>query len=136
MSSKRERSQNFKCEEKKILLFAVHDHFFTIENKKTDKSSVKSKEEAWANIHKVFNANNMHNVANGRSLKSLKNFLDSWKRRVKTTITDEKTSSRQPGGGISTLDDVDLELLGLMKEPHITLLENEFDSDAPGGRFS
>lgn len=58
---------------------------------------------------------------------------------MKKAFVEEKAASQQTGGGpptISTLDDADLELLGLIHD-NITPLENPFDfnSNATKGKF-
>ena len=56
---KRERSANFKLEDRELLIDIVLNHKSVIQNKKSDNVNKKKKEDAWKEIAAEYNSRNI-----------------------------------------------------------------------------
>ncbi|KAF4521833.1 hypothetical protein B566_EDAN003707 [Ephemera danica] len=78
---KRTRGTNFSYEEKSMLLYLVAKHFDVIENKRTDSTTSRYKDQAWEKVTEEFNADIEHGAE--RSLKQLRICYENIKRKMK-----------------------------------------------------
>jgi hypothetical protein len=78
---KRTRGTNFSYEEKSMLLYLVAKHFEVIENKRTDSTTSRYKDQAWEKVTEEFNVD----VEPGaeRSMKQLRICYENIKRKMK-----------------------------------------------------
>lgn len=131
MAAIKKRATNFKGDEKRVLWTVLKGFYTIVENKKTDKITTKLKDQAWLEIANRYNA-----FGSGitRDTRQLRTFYDNWRRKVKKIFLEENTATMQTSGVSTILDDVDLELLGLI-EDKISPLENPYDSDAIQGKL-
>ncbi|KYQ55136.1 UPF0439 protein C9orf30 like protein [Trachymyrmex zeteki] len=96
------QKKNFTLLEKKFLLECILEHKNVIENKKTDDTSVKSKQEVWKKITTTFNASTLINekIIN----KQLQRLWTSLKLRQRSELVKERQHRMATGGGEAITD--------------------------------
>ncbi|XP_060525307.1 myb/SANT-like DNA-binding domain-containing protein 3 [Cylas formicarius] len=115
--------------EDKEVLVQIIKKYHIIEDKRTDASTIKKKNAAWASVTDDFNASR---TTEKRTSVQLKRCWDKIKRKRKEELAEERRSRMLTGGGESMPDKI---LIPGVDEvvPHLTEhVENPFDSD---GKF-
>ncbi|XP_055851302.1 uncharacterized protein LOC129915671 [Episyrphus balteatus] len=135
MAEKRKRNPNFSNHEKSILLQCVSEEKNIVENKKTDGTTWKEKEQAWVRITNSFNA--LSGGACYRTTEALKKLYIVYKKDVRKEAAAEKFSALQTGGGNPyTVKDPNFDLaVTIMNPKTVHGLPNSFDSDSVQNLF-
>lgn len=125
----RRRSPNFTKDEVHLLLYIAVGEKFVIENKKTDATTWKEKDEAWERICTAFNSQSPQNV--WRNKDSLRKLYDNKKKELRKEAANSSYEVYKTGGGptykeVSTDDEL---LLTLVNNKTISGTFNPFDSD-------
>lgn len=130
MEKKRERGKNYTEQEKESLLEIIREYHHVIENKQTDGTTIKLKNDAWEVVTKQFNA--MAQTGN-RSSSQLRLLYDCMKKKAKKEKANEKVQVYKTGGGSanSQMDSISEKVLGLNSMTATQEISNIYDSDAP-----
>lgn len=135
--SRKRRGANFSSNEITFLMRCLLPEIGTIENKKTDGTTLKEKHNAWKRITHTFNSlmglsnNDFH-----RDINSIKLKYENIKRTLKRKITANKQNYQKTGGGPSA----DIKLLWYEEQLYSFLqlgidgLDPQGDSDMPEER--
>ncbi|XP_018576805.1 myb/SANT-like DNA-binding domain-containing protein 3 [Anoplophora glabripennis] len=122
------RARNFSDFDKNVLFEIVQNYLHIVENKKTDASNVKLKNEAWASIARQFNSTCQSGI---RTEKQLHALYDGIKKKARKNMYHDKKETYKTGGGLFTpksdnLDSKIVQTLGVQFHS----LPNPFDSSA------
>ncbi|KAJ8952307.1 hypothetical protein NQ314_007563 [Rhamnusium bicolor] len=122
------RSRNFTDYDRNLLFELVIQYKHVLENKKTDGTSVKQKNEAWDEITLKYNSSCQTGPRNAKQLHAL---YDGIKKKARKNLHDDKKNLFQTGGGTFTpqSDELDLKIATILK-PQYQALTNCFDSSA------
>lgn len=128
MTGENKRSTNFTKNEETLLINLVKKYQDKIENKKTDTTTNKIKQDAWVMLAADFNSQCGETP---RDMKTLRNKYENLKKRCKQRHADNKKYAKGTGGGPSKdiLTDIDIQLKDILGT-QIEGLQSEFDSDA------
>uniref|UniRef100_A0A8D8Q8E9 Regulatory protein zeste n=1 Tax=Cacopsylla melanoneura TaxID=428564 RepID=A0A8D8Q8E9_9HEMI len=118
----RKRSANFCDEDKGLLIGSIKEHFDIIQSTRTNKVFRTAKDNCWDQITTNYNANSQYN----RDAKQLKIFYENWKRKLRKVMKDQDTLA---DGFIEELDQIDLQLLELLKSQVGSSTDNPSESD-------
>ncbi|KAI4468172.1 apontic [Holotrichia oblita] len=123
------RGPNYSSDEKCILINIIAKYKNIIENKKTDATTWKEKENTWKKITSEFNS---QCCGNYRSTESLKKYYENQKKMLRKNVVENKKKMQQTGGGTCTpgQDKNEDILLSLISNKTVYGLENMYDSDA------
>lgn len=129
MEKKRERGKNYTEQEKESLIEIVKGFHGIIENKQTDGTSVKSKNEAWELITAHYNATSHTGI---RTVSQLRLLYECMKKKAKKDKANEKVEIYKTGGGSSKcgVDAVGEKMLALNADVSTREVVNVYDSDA------
>ncbi|XP_022200670.2 myb/SANT-like DNA-binding domain-containing protein 4 isoform X2 [Nilaparvata lugens] len=127
MAEKRERGPNFTEMEKSQLLEIVLKYKDIIENKKTDKVSLLTKNNTWKRINKEYNA--IQRSTGIRELKTLKALYECLKAKARKDKAAERIETMKTGRGscTSSMGELSSRLIRELGE-QFQPLQNEFDS--------
>ncbi|KAK4885090.1 hypothetical protein RN001_001361 [Aquatica leii] len=117
---KRQKGKNFSDNEISLLIDVVSKFIVIVENKKTDGSTVKDKNDCWQRIADEFNASALEA---SRSAGQLKTYYDNFKRKTRKQNADDKAEFYKTGGGSFTKN------LGPCGERLISMLKEQFRPD-------
>ncbi|KAJ8964659.1 hypothetical protein NQ314_004723 [Rhamnusium bicolor] len=142
------RARNFTDMERNLLFDLVMEQKHIIENKKTDATTIRHKNEAWAQLTLKYNSNCQTGPRNQKQLHALYDIL---KQKSRKNLHDDKVSSKsyiffvifwmikhffqknsyKTGGGTFTplSDELDYKIATMLK-PQYQPLTNVFDSSA------
>ncbi|KAJ8948262.1 hypothetical protein NQ314_008442 [Rhamnusium bicolor] len=122
------RSRNFTDYDRNLLFELVIQYKHILENKKTDGTSVKQKNEAWDEITLKYNSSCQTGPRNAKQLHAL---YDGIKKKARKNLHDDKKNLFKTGGGTFTpqSDELDLKIATILK-PQYQALTNCFDSSA------
>lgn len=84
---KRRKGKNFSDQEISLLITLIEEQIDIVENKKIDGTTVKMKNNVWADITYKFNAANINDE---RSTNQLKMCYDNYKRKIRKDSADDK----------------------------------------------
>ncbi|XP_074114062.1 uncharacterized protein LOC141537121 [Cotesia typhae] len=121
------RASRMSEDHKLFLIQLINEKKDIIENKTTDKISIKSKQLAWEEIEKKYKVKNQH-----RSSESLQMAWRNIKKMAKQYSTNMKKQSLGTGGGKKKILENEVFDAALNVINHVTVigLHNEFDNDA------
>ncbi|CAH1110030.1 unnamed protein product [Psylliodes chrysocephalus] len=128
LKTETKRAPNYSVKEKSLLLNILYDSKNIIENKKTDSTTWREKDEAWQNITNIFNS---QTVDCPRSKDSLRKYYNI-KKSVRKEVLKEKLQIKQTGGRVAekTEEDCTKDLvLGLINEKTVFGLNTSFGGD-------
>ncbi|KAJ8911556.1 hypothetical protein NQ315_007937 [Exocentrus adspersus] len=122
------RARNFTDFDKNLLFEIVQKYMNIIENKKTDATNIKIKNEIWDSVKEEFNSNCQ---SGNRTSKQLHALYDGMKKKARKNLHEDKKELYKTGGGVftpksDTIDTKIVETLSTQFKP----LENQFDSSA------
>lgn len=131
-SNHKKRAPNFSANERGLLLNIIATFKNVVENKKTDGTTWRLKDETWGKITSIFNSQSSENVS--RSKDSLRKYYENLKKNIRKDVAQENKTIRSTGGGPPTKkpkteDHKDL-LLSLISEKTVYGLNNPHDGDA------
>ncbi|KAJ8927265.1 hypothetical protein NQ314_020266, partial [Rhamnusium bicolor] len=120
------RARNFTDMERNLLFDLVMEQMHIIENKKTDATTIRHKNEAWAQLTQKYNSNCQTGPRNQKQLHALYDIL---KQKSRKNLHDDKKNSYKTGGGTFTplSDELDYKIATMLK-PQYQPLTNVFDS--------
>lgn len=126
------RSANFTHEEKELLIDTVIKYKHIIENKKTNASTQKDKNQAWDHIALDFSANG----TSLRTAKTLKGKYESIQKALKKKCAEYKSDASRTGGGIANAKDLQPfeERVLAITQLSTMGMEPAFDNDACDGK--
>ncbi|CAG5052588.1 unnamed protein product [Parnassius apollo] len=113
-----------------MLLIEVAKEFVaTIDNKKTDGTTIEAKKQAWMALTNKYNALSETGI---RTEKQLHALYDNLKKKTRKNISDDKSELYKTGGGTfcPKTTAVDEKVVALLP-PQFKPLSNDFDSSAP-----
>ncbi|XP_011858264.1 PREDICTED: uncharacterized protein LOC105555834 [Vollenhovia emeryi] len=124
------RSKNFTKDEKLRLVHEISLYQYIIENKATNMTTNKDKEEAWANVTMNFNRNKPETQQ--RTEKCLRLCWDNLKRDTKKYCAKLQRELYKTGGGVQSVQPNPLleQVREMMTKAAVSGLHNPFDSDA------
>ncbi|XP_031330653.1 uncharacterized protein LOC116161445 [Photinus pyralis] len=128
-SEVRKRSANFTSSDRNLLLQILQDFKETVENKKTDSQTWKTKDDAWDKVAKMFNSQTQQCP---RTKDSLRKYYENLKRTVRKRVANDRLQLNRTGGGAISTDTelwMDL-LLNLINQKTVYGLVNIYDGDA------
>ncbi|XP_050505177.1 uncharacterized protein LOC126883575 [Diabrotica virgifera virgifera] len=131
VEKKRERGKNYTEQEKENLLEIVKQYLNVIENKLTDGTSVKLKNEVWEVITEEFNATAQSGIRNAGQLRLL---YDSIKKKARKDKANQKVEIYKTGGGLNKFqesDSIGEKYLSMASTSGTQPILNIYDSTAP-----
>ncbi|KAK4875918.1 hypothetical protein RN001_012340 [Aquatica leii] len=120
---KRQKGKNFSDNEISLLIDVVSKFIVIVENKKTDESTVKDKNDCWQRIADELNASALAS----RSAGQLKTCYDNFKRKTRKQNADDKAEFYKTGGGSFNLGPCGERLISMLKK-QFRPDDNAFDS--------
>lgn len=125
------RIPNFSSAEKESLMMIALKYASILEDKKTNRSGLEEKSEAWKKIETEFN--NTAPILAFRSQEQLKRLYENRKKDLRKKLADHKKETYLTGGGPApkdiVLDKVDSLLSQILNEKSVKGFHSEFDSD-------
>ncbi|KYN04954.1 UPF0439 protein C9orf30 like protein [Cyphomyrmex costatus] len=130
MDKNKNKAKHFTTIERKLFLDILKRYKHVIELKKNNFSALKSKDEAWSDITKEYNASQL--IIQERSIQQLKKLWTNLKQNQRDALTKEKQARMATGGGPSITSveiDPDISVIApdLMKTAP-TIYSSNFDS--------
>ncbi|XP_071575561.1 uncharacterized protein [Temnothorax nylanderi] len=124
------RGKNFTNAEKHELVEKIYPYRNIIENKETNATSNKEKDEAWADITKNFNMDKLTYLQ--RTEKKLRNCWDNMKRDTRKYCAMFRRETYKTGGGLPNIkkDPLFEQVEEIMSQASVSGLHNPFDSDS------
>ncbi|XP_071652525.1 uncharacterized protein [Temnothorax longispinosus] len=124
------RGKNFTNSEKQELIEKIYPYRNIIENKETNTTSNKEKDEAWADITKNFNMNKPAFLE--RTEKKLRNCWDNMKRDTRKYCAMLRRETYKTGGGLPNIKKEPLfeQVENIMSRAAVSGLHNPYDCDS------
>lgn len=126
------RTPNFTYQDKKKLLMLIEKKYAAIlENKNTNKVTIKEKDETWNAIEAEFNSTGT--IIYYRNKDSLRRLYENIKKDLRKKMANEKANIIKTGGGssyITIYDELEEILIRIINEKTLVGLKSKWDCDA------
>ena len=123
----RQRGSNFSTFEKMLVAELMEEFGITIEDKRTDSSTLEKKEKSWVRLADRFNGST--GIKEPRDRAQLKACWKKLKAKAKKDAAEERRSLFQTGGGPPTNTDPISKKIIVMIPQQISPLPNPYDDD-------
>ena len=124
----RQRGSNFSTFEKMLVTELMEEFGVTIEDKRTDNSTLEKKERSWVQLADRFNGST--GIKETRDRAQLKACWKNLKAKAKKDAAEERRSQFQTGGGppINATDALSKKIIDMIPQ-QISPLPNPYDDD-------
>nr|CAH7735093.1 unnamed protein product [Callosobruchus chinensis] len=128
MEKDKKRGPNYTAKEKSLLLNLVYNFKGVLENKKTDSTTWRQKDEAWDKITNYFNS---QTTEYARTKESLRKFYDNLKKNLRKDVAEDKREIFKTGGGSQEMeiDPTRNLLLDIVNQKSLFGLDTPFGGD-------